>query len=176
LTQESNLSTLLAYGALVAADEAFDFLLSGEFADERKIFLLEDAAHEIKNMPRSPSDEDPHVSSQEQVMTLFRVFTLKLSPMRNRYDYQQCDKIKGIWKWKTRTVRLAGMYYGNSTRFVIAQTTFARDLKRNGKANTSEERKFAAAAAARLNSLGLLEHAWITGDPHLGETDSFDPD
>ncbi|MSO99753.1 MAG: hypothetical protein EXR07_01695 [Acetobacteraceae bacterium] len=150
------------------AHEAFDFLLHGEFPEGRMVVLLKEAEAEISNLPWSPGEEDPNVSSREQVMTLFRHYTLN-RPMRPGRDYALCHRTYGLWKWRTRTVRLAGMYFGGNHRFVIAHAGFARGLKRDGKAVKEREAEFAQMAAARLQNLGLLAHSWKIKDPHDGE-------
>ncbi len=175
LTQESNLNTLLTFGGLVDAHEAFDFLLDGEFPEGRKARLVAEAQQEVLALPRSPSEEDPDVSSQEQVMNLLRRYTIN-QPMRLGRDYSACDNKRGLWKWKTRTVRIAGMYYAGPHRFIIARVGFARGLKRHGNSVTEKEAAFAAIAAGRLQALGLLEHAWKTKDPHHGKARAFDID
>lgn len=175
MTQESILDILIAQGHLVYAHEAFDFLLHGEFPDARKALLVKEAEAEILQLPRSPSEEDPHVSSAEQIMVLFRRYTIN-EPMRSGRDYTRCDMRRGLWKWRTRTTRLVGMYCGGAHRFVVAHVGFARGLKREGKAVIEKEREFADTGAYRLATIGLLQHSWQCRDPHDGETLSFDLD
>jgi hypothetical protein len=174
LTPESIIDILIAYGAAAPAHEAFDFLSHGEFPDGRMALVLTEAESEIRSLLSSPSDEDPNVSSREQTMTLLRHYTLG-GPMRPRRDYTTCDRKRGLWKWKTRTVRIAGMYLQGPHRFVIAHVGFARGLKRGGKAVLEREAAFPRLAATRLETVGLLPHAWNTKDPHDGETPAFDP-
>jgi hypothetical protein len=178
LTQESILDTLLAEGSLAYAHEVFDFLLDGEFPDARKVLLVQEARAEIVALPRSPGEEDPDVSSRQQIMSLFRRYTLHRpnQPMRADKDYGRCDMRRGLWKWKTRTTRLAGMYYGGPCRFVVAHAGFARGLKRDGKAIIEQEKAFADTAAYRLMTIGLLNHSWKCKDPHDGEALPFDLD
>lgn len=128
-----------------------------------------------KALPGSPSEEYPDVSSYDQIMTLLRHYTLN-RPMLPTRDYGQCHRASGLWKWKTRTVRIGGMYCGGAHRFVIAHVSFARGLKRDGKAVIEKEAEFAVTVASRLRAIGLLEHSWKTKDPHDGEALSFDPD
>ena len=108
-------------------------------------------------------------------MVLLRHYTLG-GPMRLNRDYTSCDRQRGLWKWKTRTVRLAGMYLEGQHRFVIAHVGFARGLKRGGRANKEKEAEFAGVAATRLEDIGLLKYSWKVKDPHYGEALSFDPD
>lgn len=164
---------LTTYEGLVYAHETFDFLSHDEFPDGRMALVIKEAVAEIREIPRSPSEEDPDVSSYQQIMTLLRHYTLN-RPMRARHDYGPCDRACGLWKWKTRTVRLAGMYYGGKHRFVIAHASFARGLKRGGKAVKEKEVEFASAASARLQTLGLLKHSWKVRDPHDGEATPLD--
>jgi hypothetical protein len=173
LTQESILDTLLAFGGVSLAHEVFAFLLDGEFPD-RRVLLTPEAETELRNLPRSPGEEDPDVSSHQQVLTLFRTFTIDRRMILMR-DYRPYDRKMGIWKWKTRTVRMAGIYVSGQRHFVIAHVGFARLLKRGGKSSTEKEAEFSLCAANRLAAIGLLEHAWIVQDPHYDPKLSFDP-
>jgi hypothetical protein len=173
LTPKSILDTITAFGGLLVAHEVFDFLTHGEFP-ERCVFLLKDAEAEIRSLPRSPGEEDPDLSSFEQTMGLLRTYTVNGKMLRAR-DYQPCDRKRGVWKWKTRTVRIAGIYVSGQHQFVIARVGFARLLKRGGRAITEKEAEFADTAADRLTTLGVLVHAWRCQDPHYDEAHSFDP-
>jgi hypothetical protein len=64
------------FDGIVYAHETFDFLLHGEFPEGRMVALLKEAEAEISNLPWSPGEEGPNVSSRQQVMTLFRHYTL----------------------------------------------------------------------------------------------------
>ena len=125
-------------------------------------------------MPRSPNTEAPSVASRVQVLTLFRQFTLdqRMVPGTN---YALTDAACGIWRWKTRTVRLAGIYLGDENCFVVAAIAFARDLNRHGKAVVALEHAFADVAAHRLTEVRLLRYALIMKDPHYDQTQPFDP-
>jgi hypothetical protein len=131
LTSKSILDTITAFGGLLVAHEVFDFLTHGEFP-ERCVFLLKDAEAEIRSLPRSPGEEDPDLSFFEQTMGLLRTYTVNGRMLCAR-DYQPCDRKRGVWKWKTRTVRIAGIYVSGQHQFVIARVGFARLLKRGGR-------------------------------------------
>lgn len=136
--------------------------------------LLQIAVTEINSLASSPSEESPDVSSYDQIMVLMRNYTVETALSIGR-DYVCIDKPRGLWKWKTRTVRIGGMYCGGNGRFVIAKAGFARGLKRGGRSVTEREAEFARATRERLREVGLLEHSWKTEDPHHGEAISFDP-
>jgi hypothetical protein len=175
LTLESNLDSLLAYGGFVVAHECFSILTPDEFPEGRCVYLLREAAEEIQHLPVSPGEEDPDVSSHQQVMELFRHYILNRQMQRKR-DYRLCSKRLGLWKWKTRTVRMAGMYWSTPNSFVVAHAGFARKLKRGGRAIKQKEAEFAQVAAERLTSLGVITSAWHGEDPHYDAAISFDID
>lgn len=158
---------------MVAHDD-FDILDDGVFPAGRKVLLVENAATELRDLPSSPCEEDPNVSPYFQVLTLFRNY-LAGTPMRPEKDYRCADRRNSIWKWKTRTIRLGGIYVSNPNTFIVAKLGYARAQKAGGRSSVQKERDFCFSAVERLQNIGLLNHAWRGRDPHDGEAFPFDP-
>lgn len=175
MTLESILSSLITYGGLLVAHDVLPLLLANEFPEGHKVFLLKEANDEISTLPYAPADEYPGQHSREQITTLLSNYTVG-GPMFAGRDYKLADRRIGLWKWKTRTVRMAGVYLGDGNCFVVARVGFAKGLKRGGTATVEREAEFAQVATHRLETLGLLTHAWKGTDPHYDQTNTFDPD
>ncbi len=163
LTFDATLDSLCAYGRLFRADEEFGLLLPDELP-ERWVYLTSEVRNGINMLTRSPGEEDPDVPSRGQVLELMARF-VRGEVMRHGRDYQHWDRRNGIWKWKTRTTRMAGMYLSRH-QFVMVRIGFARGLKRGGIAVTEAERAFAQAALAALVDIGLDRLDWLKEDPH----------
>ena len=163
MTFESTLHTLCAYGGLVEAHEALGLLAHDEFP-ERYVYLTAVAAQQIRALPSSPGEEDPDVPSQDQVEDLIARF-LRGGRMFPKRDYQEYDRRRCVWKWKTRSVRIAGVYLSRK-HFVLARAGFARGLKRGGKSVTEFEKAFVDAAYQALELIGLDQVEWLKEDPH----------
>lgn len=160
---EATLGSLRTFGGLYDADREFALLLPNEMP-ERWIDLTLEARNGINNLTHSPGEEDPDVPSRAQVIDFMARF-VRGEAMRHWKDYRSWDNKNGIWKWKTRTVRMAGMYLSRH-RFVMARVGFARGLKRNGVAVSEAEKDFAQAAFKSLSDLGLTNLDWLKEDPH----------
>lgn len=163
MTFEATLDRLCAFGGLCSADEEFALLLPDEMP-ERWIYLTFEVRDGINSLTHSPGEEDPDVPSRAQVIDFMAKF-MRGEAMRHQKDYRSWDSRNGIWKWKTRTVRMAGMYLSRS-HFVMARVGFARGLKRNGVAVSEAEKDFAQAAFKALSDLGLADLDWLKEDPH----------
>ena len=138
-------------------------------------FCWKEANDEISTLLYAPADEYPGQHSREQITTLLSNYTVG-GPMFAGRDYKLADRRIGLWKWKTRTVRMAGVYLGDGNCFVVARVGFAKGLKRGGTVTVEREAEFAQVATHRLETLGLLTHAWKGTDPHYDQTNTFDPD
>ena len=113
------------------------------------------------SIPKSPGEEDPNVSSYEQIMTLLRHYTLASIQGWLRRDYGPCQRADGLWKWKARTVRIGGMYCGGNHRFIIAHAGFALGLQTGWQSSQRERgevrRDYGVSIARNWPSGALME-------------------
>lgn len=75
--------------------------------------------------------------------------------MQRGFDYDRRGQ-RPLWLWKTRSVRLMGVYLSQST-FVALDARYKK-----GPASAP----WYKTCAAFLDEIGLRNHAFVGGDPH----------
>lgn len=153
------------------ADDALPDLLAYGEVPVRWVYLTATALERIRALPDTPCDEDPLVPPIRQITGLMTAFLLG-KPMILDDHYKTLDQRRGLWRWKTRTLRIGGMYL-DPAHFVLAHLGFARQQKRHdgtGTADPGRVGEFSKTTRAALEELDLLSWAWMNGDPHFDES------
>lgn len=168
MTFKTTITNLLDTGSLLKGDDVLNELLVHGEVLERWVYLNTHALKAIAALPDTPCEEDPDVPPIGQVSALIGAF-LRGRPMIRGHDYKDMDLKRGLWGWKTRTVRMGGMYLSPS-HFVLVHLEYARGQKTDGRTIPQKAKEFSLTTRNRIEELGLLELAWEPGkDPHNGE-------
>ena len=128
------------------------------------VYVGADVHLRIDNLPGTPCEEDPDVPPVDQVRDLIGAFLRGETLIAGR-DYKNMDRRRGLWKWKTRTVRMGGFYL-DQFHFVIVHLDYALRMKSAGRSVPDREREFSQATRDAVEGMGFTQLVWMTQDPY----------
>jgi hypothetical protein len=144
-----------------------DALAHGEFPDGRHVMAPPELVNRLRRLI-APDAENPDPPAMEQVIQRFRAFALGLPIAASTVTLS--NRRAGIWEWRLRTSRLAGIYVAGPHSFVALEVVLRRDLNRtDGRMCPVQRKIFSQRCEQVLRELGLEDAVW-RGIPHNGTT------